>query len=167
MEGLFFILLVAFLAFLFMKPNDIVGTDANKKGLDKDGNYEIPQALRIKWSGENNASSSSTSKRGNSLTPTQRGRARLANQGKKTNARMTASTLQSIAKQSLRTKRSNARNVAQAKEYERSGDGVPLDKNPNRREDWGRAGGMGSGFLTPFFVSALVAGGIAALFAAS
>lgn len=167
MEGLIFIAFLAFIALVFFKPNNVANFDPDKKGLDKDGNYDIPEALRIKWDGQNNASSSSTLRSRNTMTPTQRGRETMANQAQKTNARMTASTLQSIAKQKLQSKHSNARNTAQTKEYERSGDGVPLDNNPNRREDWGRQGGMSGGWFTPFLISALVAGGIAALFAST
>jgi len=143
MEGLIFIVFLAFIALVFFKPNAAPKGDPNKKGVDKDGNYDIPDALRVKWSGQNSSlhSSSSASKK-----------------------RVSAAMLQSVARQSLQSRRSDARNKAQRKEFTQSGDGVPLDKNPNRRHDWGREGGMGGGWFTPFIVSALVAGGIAALF---
>jgi hypothetical protein len=140
MEGLIFIGFLAFIALVFFKPNAGSKIDPNKKGLDRDGNYDIPEALRVKWNGQDLSSSSAAKKR------------------------MMTAAFQSTARQTLQSRRSDARNKAQRKEFTQSGDGVPLDKNPNRRDDWGREGGMGSGWFMPFIVSSLVAGGIAAFF---
>lgn len=153
MEGLIFILFFAFIAFaIFGSANKSSKANASK-GLKANGDYDIPEALQAKWDARNRQNNQSN------MTPTQRGRARMAAQG----LRAVTQTVQG-RKQS---KEANARNRDQAKEFAQSGTGAPRDKNINRRDDWGRRGNMGAGFFGPILASVVVAGALAALFSVS
>lgn len=155
MEGLIFILFFAFMAFVIFGSQNKKSKPPSRasKGLNQDGDYDIPEALQAKWDSQSRRRNQSE------MSPTRRGRASLAKKGMRL-------SLQSVQnrKQSDDAK---DRNRDQAKEFAQSGTGAPRDKNINRRADWGRRGNMGVGFFGPFLASAVVAGALAALFTVS
>lgn len=146
MEGLIFILFFAFVAFVIFGSK----TKLSKTSVSK---YSEPHdILQAKWNAEsqkrNRVMKSTESYRGTGERAAEQEKSRSFQDRKQ-------------------SRDANNRDRDQTKEMARSGDGAPKDLSFNRRDDWGRRGNMGGGFLVPFTGSLIVAGALAALLAFS
>ncbi|WP_233345321.1 hypothetical protein [Litorimonas taeanensis] len=142
-------------------------------------NLGVPQSLQNKWRAEDQKTylrhqDSSAAQRPQNNQPSNLVRL----QGKKVDvwslgesaANSALRSAQKMTKESFGSKSrqkqledSEDRNIEQTKNLARSGDGVPIDKNFNRRDDWGHRG-AGKTAVGPFIAAVVTAVFIAVFF---
>jgi|GEM_PF-6112506 len=152
MEG-FFVILVFILVAVGFLANQNKGAPSPTGS--KTGASDIPPTLRAKWKAEDassgaNRQSSDRPKYGQTRRPGIERDEREQNEETR-----------------RQTRRDDHRTKAQVKAMAKLGRGQPRDRNPKRRDDWGRRGHLSGGWITPIIVSLLSAGAVAALFASS
>ena len=158
MEGLFLLIIIGFVAYLAINSSPKAATKKPSFSPKNSNDYDIPDYLRGKWEREDKKSQTALSKNSKSKRV----------MSSTTTAQNLWKTTQSANERlQKRSKEAQERNTAQTEMFKQSGKGQPIDKNNQRRADWGKRGHLSGGWLQPIFISLISAAALASLFAAT
>ena len=151
MEGLFILMFIGIVFFNIIKSNKktaALGTHSkkNKTGAE----HQVPEVLKAKWAKQEQ----------------QKRNSKIQQAQSRANASQTVWNTARNASENIQrqSQRAQTRNQAQRAAFAENGKGQPIDKNPNRRNDWGKQGHFKGGWTQPFLISIISAAALAGLF---
>lgn len=151
MEGLFILLFIGIVFFSIIKSNnkDVASSSYSKHNKTGTG-HEVPEVLRAKWAKQEQQKRSSKMQQAHN-------RANASHIVWKTAKK----TSENVHKQSRSMQMGQK---VESSALSHNGEEGAVDKNPNRRNDWGKQGHFKGGWTQPFLISIIFAAALAVLF---